>query len=65
MTHVSRAAAVVHVIGFSFPKAYTLHSTVGYSVVPQQIVAKAGNLKWTRAVLGTQGRVLLQWSFSN
>lgn len=44
MTHVSRAAVVhVHVIGFSFPKAYTLHSTVGYSVVPQQIGAKAGN----------------------
>lgn len=42
MTHVSRAA-VVHVIGFSFPKAYTLHRTVGYSVVPQQIGAKAGN----------------------
>lgn len=44
MTHVSRAAVVhVHVIGLSLPKAYTLHSTVGYSVVPQQIGAKAGS----------------------
>lgn len=33
--------------------------------MPQQIVAKASNLMWTRAVLGTQGRVLLQQPFSN